>query len=241
MSEQSSSYTSIHITSDVNTIPNERRYPSNIKIGDLKSKLELITGASSATMKLQLFINENLIDHLNDNDGILSNYLNKCDHNIRIHVSDVNLKMGEYEDVSKIEKFQLNDDEYEKRHDSVRAFKATHKLGRFSDDAAKKFDEHCQRETIETEKAKTIKIGDRCEVHVKGQPKRRATVMFVGETDFKEGHWIGVKYDEPLGKNDGSVDGKRYFECGQKYGGFVRPSDIEIGDFPEEEMDLDEI
>ena len=29
------------------------------------------------------------------------------------------------------------------------------------------------------------------------------TMLISGNTEFKEGYWIGVQYDEPFGKNDG--------------------------------------
>ena len=46
------------------------------------------------------------------------------------------------------------------------------------------------------------------------------------------GFWVGIQYDEPVGKNDGSVKGKRYFECDQNYGGLVRPALVICGDYP---------
>lgn len=56
---------------------------------------------------------------------------------------------------------------------------------------------------------------------------RRAEVMFVGKIpEMPAGYWIGVEYDEPVGKNDGSVKGRRCFECALDYGGFLRPDKI---------------
>ena len=39
--------------------------------------------------------------------------------------------------------------------------------------------------------------------------------------------------DEPLGKHDGEVKGKRYFQCGAKCGLMIRPKHVKVGDFPE--------
>jgi len=53
-------------------------------------------------------------------------------------------------------------------------------------------------------------------------------VRFVGTTRFKAGTWVGVELDDPVGKNDGCVDGVRYFNCPPSHGLFVRPAMTEV-------------
>lgn len=51
-------------------------------------------------------------------------------------------------------------------------------------------------------------------------------VQFLGETQFAPGQWAGIVLDEPIGKNDGSVSGVRYFQCEPLKGIFTRPSKL---------------
>ena len=45
------------------------------------------------------------------------------------------------------------------------------------------------------------------------------------QSDFP-GKWIGVALDDAKGKNDGTVQGKTYFNCPEGHGIFVRQSQI---------------
>lgn len=68
-----------------------------------------------------------------------------------------------------------------------------------------------------------VKVGSLVEVIGKGQ---RGTVAYIGNTLFASGKWVGVILDEAKGKNDGTVQGKRYFTCEENRGIFVRQSQV---------------
>ncbi|KAL8380709.1 hypothetical protein RB595_005134 [Gaeumannomyces hyphopodioides] len=53
---------------------------------------------------------------------------------------------------------------------------------------------------------------------------RQGVIRFVGRTSFAQGDWVGVELDDDSGKNDGSVQGERYFDCPLGHGMFVRPT-----------------
>ena len=156
-----------------------------------------------------------------------------------IHVNDTNPhasnKLGEFEDLSKVEKYEMSDNDYNKRTDTFRKFREKQLamnpnfksyLGEVDKDHLK-------------EEASKIEVGNRCETNV---GDRRGEVKYVGKVaGLEKGYWVGIKLDEPSGDCDGKVKNKTYFECGAKFGLFVRPDELKVGDYPEiDEFDMDD-
>jgi tubulin-folding cofactor B len=145
-----------------------------------------------------------------------------------------------------VEKYVMPEEEYEKKTDSVLAWKKSQKLGRFNPDAPSMEEAKIQAFQSEVD-SRGIAVGKRCRVG--GDDTRRGEVKYVGEIPEIPGGlgaWVGVQLDEPMGKNDGSVGGKRYWgaEGGPKHGVFVRPERVEVGDWPavdEFDDDMEEI
>ncbi|XP_045388200.1 tubulin-folding cofactor B isoform X1 [Lemur catta] len=232
----------IFISSSLNSFRSEKRYSRSLTIAEFKCKLELVVGSPASCMELELYgADDKFYSKLDQEDALLGSY--PVDDGCRIHVIDHSgARLGEYEDVARVEKYKISQEAYDQRQDTVRSFLKRSKLGRYNEEErAQQEAEAAQRLAEEKAQASAISVGSRCEVRAPGQSPRRGTVMYVGLTDFKPGYWIGVRYDEPLGKNDGSVNGKRYFECQTKYGAFVKPSVVTVGDFPEEDYGLDEM
>jgi len=139
----------------------------------------------------------------------------------------------------------MPEEEYAKKSDSVLAWKKAQKLGRFDPNAPSR--EQAMKDAFAQEVAERgIAVGKRCRVG--GDDARRGEIKYVGEV--KEipgsvGAWVGVQLDEPVGKNDGSIGGTRYWgeDSELKRGVFVRPERVEVGDFPvlDDLEDMEEI
>lgn len=167
---------------------------------------------------------------------------------------------GGLSDVSLVEKYKISDEAYEKRKGTMREYireqrklNPNFKLGMKNNSQPAENEE--PKEIPGPESVEGITVGSRCEVK---PGERRGTVRFVGEIPeiSAGGFWVslfaqcilfgtsvfiihiasmqvGIQFDEPLGHNDGSVKGRKLFECAPGFGAFVRGHNVTVGDFPE--------
>lgn len=193
-----------------------------VRNNSIQSKLEILTGGSAGTMKVELYKGDAYVTSLDNNEAKLGYYLS-CD-GLRLHVVDSFTSCCF--DNENVQKFELTTDQYEQRTDSVRNFLKQNQLGKYNEEEMEKM-EAKRREQNENilKRAELCTIGSRCQVKnklnytstvqeshlvykcmqvtVTGNPTRRGTVKYNGPLDGKNGIFIGVQYDEPLGKNNG--------------------------------------
>ncbi|KAF0976231.1 hypothetical protein FDP41_004906 [Naegleria fowleri] len=216
----------------------EKQFDENMSVEELKRKLYPIVGTEPQYMNLQVFSNEKdeqpVLNGLDDSRTLASYGIHRdC---MRIHVIDQDPStkfVGEGEE--EVEKYVISEEDYDKREDTFRKWKKKHidpyvskTVKPISADEEKYNDVKC---------IEGITKDSRCELN---DSKLRGQVKFVGKVQFAKGYWVGIQLDEPMGTNDGSANNKRYFTCPPKHGIFIRPDMVTIGDFPEENYDLEE-
>lgn len=233
------SFVGLTVLSDGKEFGVEKRYAKDIKINDFKNKLELITGHVAADMKLKLLNKEKkVICDMDDGEKMLGFYPAEDGYFVQVIASQAAVGLVDDPD---FKRYELTDEEYAKKKGTMKEFKMRNKLGQFADGKTeqdlKREQEAKEKADLEKKLIEAMKPGDRCQVTAVGAPTRVGTVMYLGPIANKPGYFVGVKYDEPLGKNDGSIEGKRYFDCLPNYGSFVKPEFVTVGDFPEESFD----
>jgi hypothetical protein len=119
----SSNVVNVTIQSDASEFPTEKRYDSNIKVSELKKKLELITGANHTSMKVTLSVDDKEVGLLSNNDETLAHYLGdqlKKDSSVKLLVKDEQpsliLQGGD------TPKFVISEDKYLQRPNNARNF-----------------------------------------------------------------------------------------------------------------------
>ncbi|KAF1364094.1 hypothetical protein EJ07DRAFT_100354 [Lizonia empirigonia] len=219
----------------------ERRISPSWSIAHLKSRLEPITGVPASSQQLSLRVGSQdavPITGLDEEQTRLAQFPLQPYAEITVVDTRPPAARTNFSDLSAVDKYTMPAEEYETRTDSVLAWKKAQKLGRFDPNAPSIEQQKILASEREVEE-RGLTVGGRVRL-LPESDARRGTVSYTGLVPEIPGigAWVGVTLDEPTGKNDGSVKGKRYFECSNNYGVFVRPERCEVGDFPV--LDLDD-
>ncbi|KAK0595172.1 hypothetical protein LWI29_004245 [Acer saccharum] len=223
--------------SNLKTFAADVRFSLQMSVESVKDKLWRKCGTSVDSMSLQLYDDSNTkLSLLNDNSRPLGFYSPLDGY--RLHVIDLDPSSvtsgGWLEDTSLVEKYSISEEEYNKLDGTFRKYKEKTISQNPSAPESKITDNYME------DLCANIKVGDRCEVD---PGAKRGVVKYVGRAEsLPPGFWVGIQYDEPLGKHDGIVKGIRYFNCPKLHGAMVRPDKVKVGDYPERDpFEEDEI
>jgi len=53
-------------------------------------------------------------------------------------------------------------------------------------------------------------------------------IKYIGRVGFADGVWLGLEMRDHVGRHDGQVQGRRYFNCRASRGLMVRPSSVTV-------------
>jgi len=234
----------------------ELRFDKHMQIEDVYVKCCHHCGGGSAEsvmITLQDPIG-NVMAQLTDMTKPLGFYGPEDGWGMHVNDSDPNsLSAGGWlENTNLVKKYEISDEDYEKRAGTVRkwmqAQKAKDPTWTIEMEMKRRKDPNWmppvpKPENFEHDEAGLLEVNARCEVAPGG---RRGICLFVGKVEgLQPGWWAGVFLDDPLGQStskDGCIKGVRYFECPEGYGTFVRPTKVICGDYPNElEDELGEI
>ncbi|KAF2471289.1 uncharacterized protein BDR25DRAFT_303348 [Lindgomyces ingoldianus] len=213
----------------------ERRITPSWSIAHLKSRLEPITGIPASCQQLTLRVGSQdgiAVTAADEEQTQLSSFPLQPYAEITVVDTRPPSARTDFTDLSSVPKYTMPSTEYETRTDSVLAWKKAQKLGRF-DPNAPSIEEQKIRAIEREIEERGLTLSSRVRL-LPESDARRGTISYIGPVPEIPGlgSWIGITLDEPTGKNDGSVKGKKYFTCGNNYGTFVRPERCEVGDFP---------
>lgn len=231
----------------------ELKLDLHMTIFDVKRKLHTHCGTPAVHQRLLLRDNGQTLALLADDSKMLGYY--SVESGMVIHVDDTDpfslSRGGALEDVSLVERYRMTDDDYENRRGTVREFIREKKAidpnwtpptaGMMTGNPWQRqerpaTDGPATEENFDAESVAGLEVGGRCEVM---PGARRGEIAYIGERGLEKGFWVGVRFDEPMGKGDGTSKGTRYFECEPSFGSFVRGKNVTMGDFPEEGFDDD--
>ncbi|EEC48107.1 predicted protein, partial [Phaeodactylum tricornutum CCAP 1055/1] len=224
----------------------ELRFAKHDSLETLRTRIHQKTGTSAQFQHLLVYDNHDDNSLLHEippetSDDIKLGYFGILHHGMRVHCVDLNPHSGSaggaYEDVSLVEKYRMTEDEYDARKGTLRDWgRQQRELVVDEPDvvAPIKMSEMVGSDEYGLDSVAHCQVGQRCQVEP-GQ--RRGEIAFIGKlSQEKPGHWVGVRFDEPVGQNNGVDNGVVFFEAMDRYGAFVRGKKVVTGDFPERDI-----